>query len=389
MKTNVDWKLLVLLACIELLAAKGLSAQGVSFQGLGQFPGGTGRGAAYGVSGDGTTAVGDSRTDGYAPFRWTETTEMHGLGGLIVGGKYGKSWATNQDGSVVVGQAQGGIMPQAFRWTPATGMVGLGYLGGDTASDSTALGVSDDGQVVVGSARDSSGTQAIRWTPATGMVGLGDFPTGAKESFAWDVSDDGSVIVGAGRTQFGRVAFRWTEPTGMVSIDVLPGTANNSNTIATAVSSDGNVIAGWGDSPSNIAHSFRWTAETGLVQLAEPADITDPMAFGISGNGNVIVGRGTRDEAVYQVAFIWDPQHGMRSLESALVNEYGFDLQGWKLTEAWDVSDDGLTIVGAGINPLGEEEPFIVHLPEPSTGCLAILAITLAGIARGNKLRSL
>ncbi len=55
-------------------------------------------------------------------------------------------------------------MAQAFRWTAASGMVGLGFLAGSIWN--AALGVNGDGTVVVGySLTDPQ--QATRWTSFT------------------------------------------------------------------------------------------------------------------------------------------------------------------------------------------------------------------------------
>ncbi|MFG6094761.1 hypothetical protein SPB21_05900 [Leptothoe sp. ISB3NOV94-8A] len=55
-------------------------------------------------------------------------------------------------------------------------------------------------------------------------------------------------------------------------------------------------------------------------------------------------------------AFIWDAVNGMRSLQAVFTDEFGLDLTGWKLGAATGISDDGLTIVGTGINPEGNFE---------------------------------
>src|SRR5262249_31941484 len=70
---------------------------------------------------------------------------------------------------------------KAFRWTAASGMVGLGFLpGGD---ESTASGAKAEGTVVVGQAGEASGQhQAYRWTAASGMVGLGFLPGGHEST---------------------------------------------------------------------------------------------------------------------------------------------------------------------------------------------------------------
>ena len=53
---------------------------------------------------------------------------------------------------------------------------GLGFLSGILNSEARA--VSADGTVVVGMSNVNSGLEAFRWTLASGMVGLGDLPGG-------------------------------------------------------------------------------------------------------------------------------------------------------------------------------------------------------------------
>ena len=68
---------------------------------------------------------------------------------------------------------------------------------------------------------------------------------------------------------------------------------------------------------------------------------------------------------------IWDSVHGMRSLKMVLENDFGLDLSGWDLTGAADISDDGLTIVGSGINS-GRYEAWIAVIPEPASWVLLV-----------------
>lgn len=101
----------------------------------------------------------------------------------------------------------------------AASFQGLGFLPGGMFDGSTANGISADGSVVVGRSRNDE--EAFRWTQATGMVGLGTLPGGAFSSFALGVSADGSVVVGTtSGSNFGQ-AFRWTQATGMVGLGVL------------------------------------------------------------------------------------------------------------------------------------------------------------------------
>ncbi len=50
------------------------------------------------------------------------------------------------------------------------------------------------------------------------------------------------------------------------------------------------------------------------------------------------------------------------------VNDYGLgaELAGWRIQRIDDVSDDGLVLVGNGLNPAGQSEGFAIVIPEPS-----------------------
>jgi hypothetical protein len=78
----------------------------------------------------------------------------------------------------------------------------------------------------------------------------------------------------------------------------------------------------------------------------------------------------------------------MVNLRSFLVSQ-GLDLAGWTLTSAEGISADGLTIVGTGVNPAGNQEAWMATIPEPSTIALAALsAVGLFGVHFGKSLRS-
>lgn len=247
---------------------------------------------AWAVSDDGSVAAGTSHTGsllaGYHAVRWTRTGGTWGAPQDIHGGGFTGSFSRDIDGSgaTVVGYAGSevtawvgsdlthvsGYTEEAFRWTEAGGMVGLGVLAShDTpaiaagyTARSRAQAVSADGLVVVGQSRaagDSTDVQdsilAFRWTQATGMVSLGTLP-GGKYSIANDVNADGSVIVGDAGMPIpaipslqGGYAFRWTEATGMQYLGdwlAANGVAVGGNRFSSAVAVDatGNVVMGEG-----------------------------------------------------------------------------------------------------------------------------------------------
>lgn len=77
----------------------------------------------------------------------------------------------------------------------------MGALPGGAVFSSGASGVSTDGSVIVGSstspALSPSGGEAFRWTEATGMMGMGVLPgSPTPTTVPWQLSADGAVFVG-------------------------------------------------------------------------------------------------------------------------------------------------------------------------------------------------
>lgn len=346
---------------------------------LGQLDGGTAS-EAYAVSADGTCVVGNGSTIAVGQgFRWTAGDGMEGLG-FLPGGELHGSMArgVSADGSVVAGSSA--IPPctqevefcyEAYRWTAAGGMVGLGQLPGGV-SGSTGLGVSADGSVVVGSSDSPDGPQAFRWTSGGGMSGLGDLAGGTFSSVANDVSADGLVVVGRGRSDDGVEAFVWTPGLGMVGLGDLPGGEFHSD--AVAVSADGETVVG--DATSTAEHeAFRWTSRAGMAGLGVPAGSTRSFAGGVSGDGRTVVGFHEADFAS-RTAFVWDEAHGMRDVADVLT-DLGVDLAGWTLREARDVTAvaNDLVIVGVGRTPGGQTEAWLAVVPEPGPTVLGLGAV--------------
>lgn len=365
-----------------LCLAGGQGTAWADFVPLGDLPGGLSLSRASGVSADGSVVVGESvsASSFFEAFRWTPREGMVGLG-FLPGFPTSTARATSANGSVVVGTGLGPSKEEAVRWTAASSVVGLGFLPG--FAESRAFGVSADGSVVVGNSNSVPGQsgqfQAFRWTAASGMVGLG-FLSGGGLSNAEAVSADGSLVVGVSDSGAGRQAFRWTEAGGMIGLGDLPGGSFFSS--AHGVSADGLVVVGISDSASG-AQAFRWTQSGGLIGLGFLPAGMQSEAFGASANGSIVVGRDLVGPVGHgeERAFLWDTTEGMRDLKEVLIGQ-GDDLTGWTLIEALAVSADGISIVGRGINPAGQEEAWLARIgpssvvPEPST--LALLTIGIA-----------
>lgn len=365
MKTEVQpvrggWATLGIASWIAMLTlgpgASLASAQGSRFQGLGHLHDRVRESAALAVSGDGLVVVGYSSAGPrkFEAFRWAPAVGMVGLGHVSLEGRDSRAYGVSSDGAVVVGSSDSA----AFRWTPVGGMARLGN------NSRHAYGVSADGAVVVGERRSGSDMEAFRWTAAEGVKGLGYLwspPEWSPISAAYGVSADGLVVVGSSSSGSGNMqAFRWTPAGGMVGLGDLPG--GNFNSGARASSTDGAVIVGYGNSAAG-PEAFRWTEAGGMVGLGDlPGGGFASYAWSVSADGSVVVGRGTT--ALGAEAFLWDAEHGMRSLKSVLTAE-GLDLSGWTLSNAWEVSANGTTIVGSGSNPEGQTEAWKATLAPP------------------------
>lgn len=343
----VTWSTFLCAPC--LAHAAGVTA-------LGDLPGGMFYSFATAVSADGGAVAGYSTSsDGQQAFRWTQATGMVGLG-YLPGAISKSSTATgvSADGTVVVGYGKStnpGPTTEAFRWTQASGIVRLGYLPGGSTGSSSARAVSVDGAVVVGYSSSSNGTQAFRWTQATGMVGLGYLP-GATLSSATCLSTDGSVV--AGYCTSPATPFRWAEVGGMVGLaPPISSTVNK----AYAISADGSVVVGQWQAPTTW-EAFRWTENGGMAGLG----VAWSQANGVSADGRVVVGFGTSTNAAGAEAHVWTLPGGARTLYEIL-NASGEDLSHWRyLTEAKAVSADGRYVAGYGVNTNGDTEAFLADI---------------------------
>ena len=320
--------------------------------------------------------------------------------GVLHAGDGSEAHAVSADGSVVVGSSGVGLAREAFRWTTAGGLVGLGDLPGGAVL-SVATGVSANGKVVVGFSESQSGREAFMWSEETGMVGLGDLPGGLFGSEAGAVSADGSTVVGGAQSSVGPRAFIWTAASGM---QALSGAAGIWMEHASGVSADGSVVSGSGPS---IA--LRWTASGGF-EIVEAT--TGSTAQGMSPNGDFVVGHRSGFAGID--GFLWAEGAGSMSLGGSpgttygnspvavdreggvvAINSLGFmpndkasmwtsasgqvvlvedyllghgapQVTGWNLNYCGSVSLDGKVIVGGGISPSGVSEAWVAHL-EPVT----------------------
>jgi uncharacterized membrane protein len=307
------------------------------------------------LSPDGSAAIG---SDGLRTVVW-----KNGVVTALPNPVYFLLQGASYDGETIVGYT-GGDHPA--RWKDGEITV-LWPVGGD----SRAKGVSWDGEVVVGIVADPN-------LPASGVMWYGDtlIPLTTEDGFradsAYSVSADGEVILGLGEDadgNFGRFLWRAGEITW---VSGLPGADDPRDQPLTyaymSVSDDGTTVVDTDRFPlpahGELRRAFRWrdgVAEP-LGSLAG-ASQPDSRAWAVTANGEVIAGSAMGPDG-YQHAMIWDPTHGMRTLESLLL-ELGVEVpDGKRLDTVDDISSDGRRILGtASTLPYRYNGTFIVTLP--------------------------
>ncbi len=213
--------------------------------------------SAYDASDSGVVvglALDDSST--YFAFSWTAAEGMTRLD-VNRPANASRANAISADGRTIVGwNDEDSGFRTAVVWQDGVPL-DLADAGGNPVGE--ALAVSSDGSVVVGSGYnnlDTGGSEAWRWTAATGVQGIGCVDNfGCGPAYAFAVSDDGNVVVGASGFGFDRLATIWTPDNGMQLLSdyaTAQGlTIPDGWTLSSAggVSADGKTIGGWGLGP--------------------------------------------------------------------------------------------------------------------------------------------
>lgn len=235
----------------------------------------------------------------------------------------------------------------AFRWDAGNGITRLAV--NRPGNYSRANGVSADGSVAWGwNDQDDGFRSAVAWHDGvpTDLVDADGNPIGEADGG----SRDGSVIVGSGyATPDGASAWRWTAATGVQPLGVLALAPGRSAPAAPATPGRTALVA---------AHPERASQRVGdaAPQGFPPAS----YAFGVSDDGNVIVGRSGAFPMFF--ATVWTPATGMVRLDDYATARGVTIPAGWSLMTATAVSADGLVIGGWGIDPDGALDSFVIDL---------------------------
>jgi probable HAF family extracellular repeat protein len=120
--------------------------------------------------------------------------------------------------------------------------------------------------------------------------GVGDLAGGATESVALAISSDGQVVVGESDSTSGSQAFRWTQSGGISGLGFVSMVDPASS--ARAVSSNGAVIVGSSNDANGVWRAYRWSGGVFTLLNNQSCSSCEPFTegLGVSGDGLVAVG---------------------------------------------------------------------------------------------------
>ncbi len=340
------------------------------------YPEGARGSRVFAVTPDGATAAGGVVDNPGAGFTWTRADGRNEFGRLPGMPASSYAYAIAADGMHVAGQT----VTEAYRYRlgdPALEL--LGVQGGYDRSK--GAGISGDGEVVVGYSEvgqvGDDIRQAFRWTRATGLVGLGFARPDDFTSDATAISRNAGTIVGHGRGGSGyNGAFAWTQATGMVP---LPGLDATNDAQAFGVNFDGRLIVGEARTPSTRHAATMWIDGVPIT-LGTLPEFSYAQANAVSDDGGGVVGWGSGSRP--QTALIWTPGRGMEVLADYLAR-YGVALPpGIHLISATAVGADGRTIAGYADVPGQRWQGFVASIPAPGTWALLAGGCLLARCRR-------
>ena len=258
--------------------------------------------SAVGISSDGTTIIGShiGPDENESPAVWSQATGWLDLGhpanGCVLDGQWGSGYGVSGDGSIAVGLAWYCPGAEGFAWNRQSGMKSLSHPPGHS---SRASAISADGKMIVGFSEDPQygNRRPVRWFSGKTSLFAGAHTPGEASG----VSSDGSQIVGQGYSGSGSPAFYYTDKGGLVYLGTLSGNPYDQS-FANAVADNGTTVGFSGD-PFFVGtpqEAFIWNPKWKKMQSLQqylmqrgvliPAGISLVTALDISADGSTIVG---------------------------------------------------------------------------------------------------
>lgn len=208
---------------------------------------------------------------------------------------WGSGYGVSGDGTMAVGLAWNCTGAEGFAWTAEMGNVSLGHPAGHHSSRASAI--SANSKTIVGFWEDPTGPRRpVRWVKGKHDLFLGETTIGEATA----VNSDGTGIVGQdyGDSGYG-VAFAYSDKKGLLLLGTLNHFATDQS-VANGISDNGRVV-GWSGDPFNEGtEAFVWTSTLGLKKLANvlndlganiPAGTILTDAVSISADGSTLAGQ--------------------------------------------------------------------------------------------------
>lgn len=203
--------------------------------------------------------------------------------------------------------------------------------------DASVTEMTSDGSTIVGASFFTG--QSFYWNETEGIVWIGGNGNPS-------ISDDGSTIVGNTIDNGFETAAMWQGGTNWMPLGTLGETCDAFASSAWGVNGDGSVVVGLGWVPNCRAHGFRWDPINGMVDLGSTVEGSSSRANDVSADGRVIVGWQDATDGFRQGAFWVD------GVQTVLFDP----TTGFPVGEAQAVNSDGTVIVGgAGAGEFGDQ----------------------------------
>jgi uncharacterized membrane protein len=203
------------------------------------------------------------------------------------------------------------------------------------------------GQELLG---DRTTYRAFRWTGKEGLESLGAFRGSISRSSAWGVSDDGKWACGmsAGGLQY---ATRFSDNL----IEAIRKSYGVQTFEALGISGDGQTLVGYQGVSDALWKAFRWNPVTGTKSLDSLETYPLDMATAVSRDGSIVAGwcKLTIDFTSYSYAVWWDESGRVHRIPSPLGVEPG--------SRAVDIDDEGRQVLCWGVLFGGRQTQVFVH----------------------------
>src|SRR5580700_3159581 len=257
--------------------------------------------SSIGISRDGSAIIsGYIGSDGYSrPAIWNASGLVdlgHPHNGCTkIGNSWGSGYGVSGDGTRAVGLAWTCTDAEGFEWTAKTGNLSLGHPAGNHSSRASAI--SANGKTIVGFWEDPTGPRRpVRWVGGKHELFLGTKTIGEADA----VNSDGTQIAGQapGASGYG-VAFFYFDKRGLIKLGTLSHLTTDQS-FANGISDNGPAV-GWSGDPFGAGiEAFTWTSSSHMQKLASvlkkmgakiPVGTTLTTAVSISADGSTMTGQ--------------------------------------------------------------------------------------------------